>query len=96
MYLHKMYNHQKFKSVVSLYQTNLYLQRKNAVMEQADAIKDERKRMQLNLVRQKRSESASAKKASVKNVPRVVQSAKFLMAEKKEAEKELKAAEKKK
>lgn len=72
------------------------MQRKNAILEQADAIKDERKKMQLNLIRQKRSESASAKKVSVKHVPRVVQSAKFLMAEKKEAEKELKAAEKKK
>jgi hypothetical protein len=40
MYLHKMYDHQKFQSVVKLNQTNLYVQRKNMVVEQAEQIKD--------------------------------------------------------
>jgi hypothetical protein len=38
MYLHKMYDHQKFRSVVKLRQTNLYVQRKNLIVEQAEAI----------------------------------------------------------
>ena len=33
MYLHKMYDHQKFTSVVKLKNTNLYQQRKNMIVE---------------------------------------------------------------
>ena len=33
MYLHKMYDHQKFKSVVKLSPSNLYVQRKNTLVE---------------------------------------------------------------
>lgn len=40
IYLHKMYDHQKFTSVVKLKNTNLYQQRKNMIVEQADMIKD--------------------------------------------------------
>jgi len=36
MYLHKMYNHQKFHAVVKLAQTNVYVQRKNMVVEQIE------------------------------------------------------------
>lgn len=34
MYLHERYHHQRFRSVVNLTQSNLYLQRKNALSEQ--------------------------------------------------------------
>lgn len=34
MYLHKQYEHQRFRAVVGLTQTNLYMQRKNALQEQ--------------------------------------------------------------
>ena len=33
MYLHKQYDHQKFQTVVKLHNTNLYVQRKNMVVE---------------------------------------------------------------
>lgn len=51
--------------------------------------------MTSTLMNEKKKEiGGGVKKPSVKNVPIVVQSAKFLMAEKKEAEKEAKAAAK--
>ena len=40
MYLHKMYDHRKFESIVKLQPSNLYMQRKNLIVEQADAIKE--------------------------------------------------------
>lgn len=87
MYLHKMYDHQKFTSVVKLKNTNLYQQRKNMIVEQADMIKDQRKKMQLAMVGEKRREAAAGKKKAEKHVPEVVTSAKFLMQEKKDSEK---------
>ena len=97
MYLHKMYHHQRFRSVVSLTQTNLYLQRKNALEDQTFAIMEQKKKITNTLMNQRKIDMGkTAKKPSVKQVPTVAQSAKFLMAEKKEAEKEAKAAEKKK
>jgi hypothetical protein len=87
MYLHKQYDHQKFQSVVKLNQTNVYVQRKNMIVEQADQIKDQRKKMQLAMVGEKRAREAGAKKKAEKHVPEVVTSAKFLMQEKKDNEK---------
>lgn len=87
MYLHKMYDHQKFHSVVKLNQTNLYVQRKNMVVEQAEQIKDQRKKMQLAMVGEKKKGEAAGKKKTEKHVPEVVTSAKFLMQEKKDSEK---------
>lgn len=87
MYLHKMYDHQKFHSVVKLNMTNLYVQRKNLIVEQAEQIKDQRKKMQLAMVGEKRKDAAGGKKKTEKHVPEVVTSAKFLMQEKKDNEK---------
>jgi hypothetical protein len=87
MYLHKMYDHQKFQSVAKLNMTNVYLQRKNLLVEQAEQIMEQRKMMQLTLVAEGKKEAAAGKKKPKKNVPEVVQSAKFIVAEKKEAEK---------
>jgi hypothetical protein len=87
VYLHKMYDHQKFTAVVKLKNTNLYQQRKNMIVEQADMIKDQRKKMQLAMVGEKRKEAAAGKKKVEKHVPEVVTSAKFLMQEKKDNEK---------
>lgn len=33
MYLHKQYEHQKFRSVAKLIETNTYIQRKNTILE---------------------------------------------------------------
>lgn len=51
VYLHKMYNHQKFRSVVSLKPTNLFMQRNKALAEQEESIINERKKMQMDMVR---------------------------------------------
>lgn len=71
MYLHKDYEHQRFSSIVKLTQTNVYLQRKNAVAEQAEQIKDQRKKMQLAMVGEKRAReaAAAAHKKPEKHVP---------------------------
>ncbi|CDW73589.1 UNKNOWN [Stylonychia lemnae] len=95
MYLHKMYNHQKNRAVVNLTQSNLYSQRKNALNEQNYQIYEQKQAIKAQMSVEKKKDSSSLKKG-LKVVPVVVQSAKFLMAEKKEQEKEAKAAEKKK
>jgi hypothetical protein len=65
------------------------VQRKNMVMEQASQIKDQRKKMQLAMVSERKAKdsAAGAKKKAEKHVPDVVTSAKFLMQEKKDNEK---------
>jgi len=40
IYLHKQYDTQKFHGVVKLTPSNVYMQRKNSLMEQADALKE--------------------------------------------------------
>ena len=45
MYLHKKYEHLKFQSIVKLSQSNLYMQRKNALIEQGEAIIEEKKKI---------------------------------------------------
>ena len=40
MYLHKMYNHQKFHTCFKLVPTNLYTNRQNMIIEQNTQIKD--------------------------------------------------------
>ena len=72
---------------MKLKQTNVYVQRKNMIVEQADQIKDQRKKMQLAMVQEKRKEAAANKKKNEKNVPEVAVSAKFIMQEKKDSEK---------
>ena len=75
MYLHKKYNSAKFHSVVRLQETNSYVTRKNLVIEQAEKIKDQRRKMQSDLLEKKKDVSSKSKKE--KSVPKVVQSAKF-------------------
>jgi hypothetical protein len=98
VYLHKMYEHQKSQSVVKLTVSNLYNQRKNMINEQAEAIKEHRKKMQLQLMKESNREATAGKekKKAPRSVPQVVVSSKFINAEKKESEKEAKAAEGKK
>ena len=84
MYLHKKYDRQKFHSVVKLTQTNLYVKRKNLVLEQEEAIREQRKKSTYNVASKKDAGKGEKKE---KNVPYVVQSAKFITAEKKEMDK---------
>jgi hypothetical protein len=98
MFLHKMYDHRKSDSIVKLTLSNLYMQRKNMINEQAEAIKDHRKKMQTTMAAEKNREATKSKAAKKpeKSVPQVVVSSKFITAEKKESEKEAKSAEGKK
>jgi hypothetical protein len=43
MFLHKDHAKTRFHSVVKLTETNMYIQRKNQVIEQADQIRDAKK-----------------------------------------------------
>ena len=61
-----MYDHQKLTSVVKLKSTNVYVQRKNMVAEQAEQIKDQRKKIQLAMVGEKRKEAQAAAQAGKK------------------------------
>ncbi len=65
------------------------------MVEQADQIKEQRKKMQLNMVTEKQRKDALGKKKTEKHVPEVVTSAKFLMQEKKDSDKEREKAAKK-
>ncbi len=96
MFLHKMYDHRKNQSVVKLIPTNLYMQRKNTLSEQTDAIKEQKKKIQMQMMSDQNKTAGKEKKISVKHVPRVSVSAKYITADKKEAEKGLKAAQEKK
>jgi hypothetical protein len=87
MYLHKMYDNQKFHSVVKLSPTNMYIQRKNLISEQEEGIKDQRKKMQLSLIEKRKGEKAALQEKKEKFVPIVAQSAKFITTEKKEYDK---------
>lgn len=80
LYLHKQYDHQKFHSVVRLTPTNSYIARKNLIVDQAEQIKDQRRRMQSSMLEKKKEARQSA---AVKAVPTFVQSAKFIMQDKK-------------
>ena len=80
MYLHKMYSHQKFHSVAKLVSTNAYVARKNTIIEHAEQIREQRRRMQSVMLEKK--QDARVSKAQ-KAVPKVVVSAKFIMADKK-------------
>jgi hypothetical protein len=68
MMLHKMHHSQRFHSVVKLDTTNLYNQRKNLLSEQAEAIKEQRRKMQTSLIAEKKRDSEGKKKAE-KHVP---------------------------
>jgi hypothetical protein len=46
MFLHKDHQKQRFHSVVKLAETNIYITRKNQVIEQSELIREEKRRMQ--------------------------------------------------
>lgn len=82
--------------MVTLTETNVYVDRKNTLVEQQDTIREEKRKMQLTMFEIKSDKEAGGPKE--KSVPIVVRSSKFLTAEKKDfdkaMEKEKKAAEK--
>ena len=94
VYLHKKYEHQKYHSIVTLTETNVYVQRRNQLVEQNEAIREQRRKMQFS-VSDRRDES-EAKKDKQKQVPIVVQSSKFITAEKKDFDKQLEKEKKEK
>ena len=57
------------------------------VVEQADAIRDQRKKMQFSLMEKKKAGDVSKVGKGEKKMPEVIKSAKFIMQAKKEAEK---------
>lgn len=50
MFLHKHYQRQRFNSIVKLTETNVYIQRKNQVIEQAELIREEKKKINTRLL----------------------------------------------
>jgi len=50
MFLHKSFQRDRYHSIVKLTETNSYIQRKNQVIEQADLIRDEKRRIQNRLL----------------------------------------------
>lgn len=66
--------------MVRLSITNTYIQRKNTIIEQTEQIKEQRRKMQSALLEKKKEARIIT---AVKNVPNVVQSSKYLQAEKK-------------
>jgi len=66
MYLHKKYDSQRFHAVAKLEATNIYVQKKNLILEQQDQIKEQRRRMQTSLLEKK---IESTHKKSVKKMP---------------------------
>jgi len=63
-----------------LTETNLYVNRKNQVIEQADLIREERKKINTRMLE---SGSGKAKRSSGMDVPYFIKSSKHLMALKK-------------
>jgi len=83
MFLHKDWERKRFHSVVKLTETNSYIQRKNQVIEQAELIREEKRKMQKRV---QETGPQKAKRTAGPAVPRYIQSSKHLMAEKKVAQ----------
>jgi len=81
--LHKDWERKRFHSVVKLTETNSYIQRKNQVIEQAELIREEKRKMQKRV---QETGPQKAKKSTGASVPKYIQSSKHLMAEKKVAQ----------
>jgi len=86
MYLHKKWQKLRFNSIVKLTETNSYIQRKNQVYEQADLIREEKKKIQIRMLGQ---EKKSSKKSGGLQVPKIIASSRNIMDEKKEAQKKM-------
>lgn len=83
MYLHKQYDHQKFHSVMSLTPTNVYVSRKNAIIEQRDLIKEQRNKMRFDLLMKRDQVNARKASGGKPELPRAVWSSKLIEKEKK-------------
>lgn len=81
MYLHKQHEPQRFHSVARLTMTNTYVTRKNTILEQNEIIKEQRERMQTELLERKKVARTDFKD---KKVPITVQSSKFIQQQKKQ------------
>jgi hypothetical protein len=64
------------------------------LFEQTDSIKEQRKKMQLNMMTEQKKEGQAPRKKAEKHVPEVAISAKFLMQQKKDQEKAAEKAKK--
>ena len=73
-------------SIVKLTDTNSYIQRKNQVIEQAELIREERKKLSKRMLDKSHG---SGKKSGPLVVPKYIASSKHIMAEKKIAQKDL-------
>ena len=69
MFLHKSNAKARFHSVVKLTETNMYIQRKNQVIEQADLIRDAKKDLQTRLLDKN---SGKKNKTNGKVVPKYI------------------------
>lgn len=83
MYLHKQYDHQKFHSVMSLTTTNVYVSRKNAIIEQRDLIKEQRNKMRFDLLMKRDQVNARKASGGKPELPKAVWSSKLIEKEKK-------------
>lgn len=86
MFLHKDFIAQRFHSVVKLTETNVYIQRKNQVIEQSELIREEKNKMRSRMMD---ANVEKAKRTTGMSVPKYIQSSKHLIAEKKIAQKDL-------
>ena len=83
MLLHKDNARARFHSVVRLSETNVYIQRKNQIIEQQELIRDAKRDLQTKLL----DDSTKKKKRTTgMTVPISIQGSKALMAEKKIAQ----------
>lgn len=62
MYLHKKYDHQKHRAVCRLTETNIYIQRKNTILEQNEQIKEQRIKLKLQMLKKKEREKVIIEK----------------------------------
>ena len=69
--------------MVKLTESNVYIQRKNQIFEQAELIKEEKKKLQIKLIEKGKTK---AKRTTGMQVPKYIQSSKHIMAEKKVAQ----------
>ena len=87
MFLHKDFAKLRYHTVCKLTETNSYIQRKNQVIEQAELIREERKKLQTRLLD---NTNKRAKRTTGLTVPKYIASTKNIVAEKKIQQKDLK------
>ena len=83
MFLHKQCQKMRFQSIVKLTETNSYIQRKNQVIEQAELIREERRKIQKRLLNKN---DGKQKRTTGLVAPKYIASSKHIMAEKKQAQ----------